>query len=271
MAEGRGPDGIPPYARVGDSRRRTPVPQSFQTRLTFAFIAVVALTLTLIAPVLVLRLDDFFRQQEETRLQERADGMAAVLVQNVVTTVGDSAVVLVDRDTGEWKLNPRVSTLLEGEGLQDIVDQVALAKVRIRFGPATLDTDGVMVPDPDPDLEFNADTTVGGERGQARDAAIEPATAIDGKANNVQDWGLEVTLSEPWTGRQTLLTAINGLLLVMGAVAFLVAVLVAAFLAHRFTTPITRLTDASRRLAEGDLSSRVATDELPAVAVALGA
>ena len=37
-----------------------------------------------------------------------------------------------------------------------------------------------------------------------------------------------------------------------------VAVLVAAFLAHRFTVPITRLTEASRRLAEGDLSSRVA-------------
>ncbi len=48
----------------------------------------------------------------------------------------------------------------------------------------------------------------------------------------------------------------------MAAAAFLVAVLVAAFLAHRFTVPITRLTDASRRLAEGDLSSRVATDEL---------
>ena len=45
-------------------------------------------------------------------------------------------------------------------------------------------------------------------------------------------------------------------------VAFLVAVLVAAFLARRFTTPLTRLTEASRRLAEGDLSSRVTTDEV---------
>ena len=38
--------------------------------------------------------------------------------------------------------------------------------------------------------------------------------------------------------------------------------LVAAFLARRFTTPLTRLTEASRRLAEGDLSSRVPTDEV---------
>ena len=48
----------------------------------------------------------------------------------------------------------------------------------------------------------------------------------------------------------------------MASVAFLVAVLVAAFLAHRFTTPLTRLTEASRRLADGDLASRVDADEL---------
>ena len=77
-----------------------------------------------------------------------------------------------------------------------------------------------------------------------------------------QDWGVAVELSEPYTSRATTLAAISGLLLVMASAAFMVAVLVAAFLAHRFTTPITRLTDASRRLAEGDLTSRVATDEL---------
>jgi len=48
----------------------------------------------------------------------------------------------------------------------------------------------------------------------------------------------------------------------MASVAFLVAVLVAAFLAHRFTTPLTRLTEASRRLADGDLASRVDADDL---------
>ena len=71
-----------------------------------------------------------------------------------------------------------------------------------------------------------------------------------------------VTLSNPYTSRASTLAAITGLLLVMAGVAFLVAVLVAAFLARRFTTPLTRLTEASRRLAEGDLSSRVTTDEV---------
>ncbi len=69
-------------------------------------------------------------------------------------------------------------------------------------------------------------------------------------------------LSNPYTSRATTLAAINGLLLVMAAAAFVVAVLIAVFLAGRFATPITRLTEASRRLAEGDLSSRVATDDV---------
>jgi signal transduction histidine kinase len=71
-----------------------------------------------------------------------------------------------------------------------------------------------------------------------------------------------LTLSNPYTSRASTLATITGLLLVMAGIAFLVAVLVAAFLARRFTTPLTRLTEASARLAEGDLSSRVPTDEV---------
>ena len=125
-----------------------------------------------------------------------------------------------------------------------------------------METDGTIAPDPDLGLAFDADPGVTFPRGQAPDPAIDPASAMAGRANAAADWGLGVTLSNPYTSRASTLAAINGLLLLMAAVAFLVAVLVAAFLAHRFTVPITRLTDASRRLAEGDLSSRVATDEL---------
>ncbi len=71
-----------------------------------------------------------------------------------------------------------------------------------------------------------------------------------------------MTLSNPYTSRASTLAAITFQMVVLASLAFLVAAMVAAFLAHRFTTPLRRLTDASRRLAEGDLSSRVATDEL---------
>ena len=91
---------------------------------------------------------------------------------------------------------------------------------------------------------------------------VAPARVGFAVANKTQDWGMVLTLSNPYTSRASTLATITGLLLVMAGIAFLVAVLVAAFLARRFTTPLTRLTEASRRLAEGDLSSRVPTDEV---------
>ena len=264
MADVRTPDGVPPAQRAGDGRRRNPVPQSFQTRLTFAFMAVVALTLTLVAPVLVLRLDDFFRQQEETRLQDRADATAEILARAIGDTFGDQRpVVWVDPQTGKATLRPEVEALLiKGGLLQLVTDQVAQAKVDVTFGPARTETDGTIAPDPDPGLAFDVNPKVTFPRGQAPDPAIDPASATAGRANATADWGLGVTLSNPYTSRASTLAAINGLLLLMAAAAFLVAVLVAAFLAHRFTVPITRLTDASRSVAEGDLSARVATDDL---------
>jgi len=52
---------------------------------------------------------------------------------------------------------------------------------------------------------------------------------------------------------------VTGLFIVVGIVAFLVSVVVAAFLARRFTTPLRRLTTAARDLEQGELGSRVPT------------
>jgi signal transduction histidine kinase len=263
MADGRQGD-VASGQRALDGRRRNPVPQSFQTRLIFAFMAVVALTLTLVSPVVVVRLDDFFRIQEEARLQERADATAVILVRAIGDTVGDARpVVWIDPATSTTILAPEVEALLiEADLLQLVTDQVAQATVKVQFGPATQETDGVMVTDPDPGLTFVARMRAPPESPQREDPQIPPALASGARANDGGDWGVVVELSNPYTSRATTLAAITGLLLVMAGAAFLVAVLVAAFLAHRFTVPITRLTDASRRLAEGDLASRVATDEL---------
>ncbi len=263
MADGRTAD-VASGQRALDGRRRNPVPQSFQTRLTFAFMAVVALTLTLVSPVVAVRLDDLFRNQEQTRLQERADATAAILVRAISDTMGDGkAVVWVDPATGEATLAPDVETLLIDDGLLQLyTDQVAQARVKVQFGPATFETDGAIVPDPDPDMTFIKDMRVPPTSPQRQDPAIAPALSSEGRANASGDWGVVVELSNPYTSRAATLSAITGLLLIMAGAALMVAVLVAAFLAHRFTVPITRLTDASRRLAEGDLASRVATDEL---------
>jgi signal transduction histidine kinase len=72
-------------------------------------------------------------------------------------------------------------------------------------------------------------------------------------------WAVEITLSNPYTVRASTLAAVTGLFLVVGAVAFIVSVAVAAFLARRFTTPLRRLTTAAKDLELGELGSRVPT------------
>ncbi len=270
MSAVRPPDEMGPAEPAGrepvrpapdDGGRRGPVPQSFQTRLTIAFMGVVALTLLLVAPIIVLRMDGYFRAEEERQLADRTSASIAVLTKLVEDAAGPKAVVL--KQDGRWTLNPDVERMLVDEGsLQLVADQVAQAKVRLAFGPATMDTDGMLVPDPVKRLTFLAATQMEPDAGQAVDQAIPPASAQQARLHDRQDWGLVVTLSDPYTTRATTIGAINGLLLIMAALALILAVLVASFLAHRFATPLTRLTAATRRLAGGDFSSRVALDEI---------
>jgi signal transduction histidine kinase len=228
----------------------------------FAFLGVVALTLGLIAPVLINRLDDYFRQQEEQSLQSRAAGTAEVLMHYIDLTIDDGWVVRKSK-SGTPVLNPKVESLLQdGNLLESTANSVAQADVQLVFGTAHQDTDGVTVVDPYPNLAYDATLDLVPSRGQAQDPGIQPARADRAQVNRTQDWGLSVTLSNPYTGRASTLAAVVGLMLAMGVAALIVAMIVASFLAHRFTIPVTRLAEASRRLAEGDFSSRVPTDEL---------
>jgi signal transduction histidine kinase len=270
MSAVRPPDAADPLEPAGrepvrlapaQDARRGPVPQSFQTRLTIAFMGVVALTLLLVAPTIVLRMDGYFRTEEERQLADRTTASVAVLMQFVEDAAGSEAVVV--KQGGRWELNPAVETMLREEGgLQLVADHVAQATVKLAFGPAYTDTDGMLVTDPRKGLTYDAETRIEPDPGQAVDKAIPATTAQDARLDDRQDWGLVVTLSDPYTTRAATIGAINGLLLIMAAVALILAVLVASFLAHRFATPLTRLTAATRRLAGGDFSSRVALDEI---------
>jgi signal transduction histidine kinase len=221
---------------------------------------VVALTLVLVAPVVINRLDDYFRVQEEQSLRDRAGATAAILDRFIANEIGDDAVVAVV--DGNAMLNPAVERALVDGGLLTLAaNNVAQADISLQFGVARPDTDGQWVVDPAPGLGFEAQLSIDPVRGQARDPAISPARAEFATTHPTQDWGMTVRLSNPYTSRASTLSAITGLLLVMASIAFLIAVLVAAFIAHRFTTPLTRLTEASRRLAEGDLSSRVPVED----------
>ncbi len=268
MADDRTPDGATAGDQPGDDRTRSPRgprrpsgPQSFQTRLTIAFVGVVALTLGLVAPVVFNRLDDYFEQQEAQSLRVRASATASVLDRFIENDIGNNAVVA--SVGGRPALNPKVKRLLVDGGMLGLLaNNVAQADISLRFGLARRDTDGVLVTNPSSDLGFDATLTIDPARGQARDPGIAPARFDFASSSPIQDWGMVVTLSNPYTSRASTLAAIAGLLLIMGTIAFLVAVLVAAFIAHRFTTPLTRLTEASRRLAEGDFGSRVPREEV---------
>ena len=239
--------------------RRPSVPRSFQNRLTVAFTAIVLVTLALIGPVVVNRLDDYFRLQEEQSLRARAGSTAVILDRFIEDAIGNSAVVA--RVGGQPVLNPAVRKLLVDQGLLTLLaDSVAQADITISFGFAHMDTDGVLVPEPSADLSFDARLDVGPGRGQARDPAISAARWPFAAVNGVQDWGMVVSLSNPYTSRASTIAAVTGLLLVMAALSFAVAMILAAWVARWFSAPLRRLTIASRRVAEGDLSSRVPVD-----------
>ena len=67
-----------------------------------------------------------------------------------------------------------------------------------------------------------------------------------------------VTLSSPYTLRTETLQTLFTVLIAVAVLALVLAVVVAFIVADRLTTPILRLTRASRALAEGDFSARVA-------------
>lgn len=249
------PAAHPPRHR--DTRVPRPsVPRSFQSRLTIAFVALVAVTLGLTTPVIIDRLDDFFRQQEEQALKVHALATATVLNRIITADLGADAVVLVGARGLE--INPKVEDLLTTRNLlETVANEVAQSDVQVVFGTSHQDLDGKWVVDVDPRLAYTARWSGTLTQGQARDPAIPPSMQPLAQPHEVQDWGLEVTLSNPNTSRASTLASITGLLLIMALVAVFVAVLVASFIAHRFATPVMRLTEASRRVAEGDLSARV--------------
>lgn len=238
------------------------VARSFQARLTVAFVGIVALTLALVAPVVINRLDDYFRQQEEQGLQARGTATANVLNSFIQATVGSDPVVARLAD-GRLALHPDVVTLLTDRRLlRGLADNVARADIVVRFGLAERAVDNELRVVPDDGLRYAERLGSPAEGGQARDPQISAAPRAFAITHERFDWGMEITLSNPFTSRASTLAAITGLLLVMALVAFAVAVIVAALVAARFSTPLTRLTEASRRLAEGDLGSRVPADEV---------
>lgn len=137
--------------------------------------------------------------------------------------------------------------------LRILADRIAQADVSIAFGKVIVDTSGTTVV-PAPGATFSAERSAAPQKGQAREAiTISVPYAIA----TALPYGMIVSLSDPYTFRQSTIQTATTFLVVIAFVALILSVAVAAFLARRFTAPLRRLTEASRGLAEGDLSTRV--------------
>jgi signal transduction histidine kinase len=247
-------------------RLRRLMPRTFQARLSLAFVMVIALTIGLVSVFVLNRLDDYFTKQQRTDLEDRHAIVAGFVGSLASQAAGRQPVVGPD-----LTLNANVQDLLSREPFRDLIaDQIAQADVIVRFG-VSVGTEGVpggtrFIPaDDDPVvLQRRAPPAPG----QARERTSVVGLAAGGSED--RRFSMEITLADPYTYRAAAINNVAGLLIAIGLFALGLAVVVSAALARRFTTPIRQLTDASRALAEGDLTRRVPTSQLRAGSSELG-
>jgi len=244
-------------------RLRKLLPRTLQARLTVAFVAVIALLLGLVSILVLNRLDDYFSRQQETDLLERHKTVIAF-----VHSITDDAAAGQPVIDAEGDLNPRVIRVLSTEDARNLIaDRTAQADVSVVFGVTVTDGDETrFVPSPNGGLFLQR--VAPPARGQTREPTFVTDFFAGGRAG--QRYSVQVTLADPYTYRATAIANVTGLLLAIGLFAMGVAVVVSATLARRFTNPVRQLTDASRALAEGDLTVRVPAAKLRAGSSELG-
>jgi signal transduction histidine kinase len=233
-------------------RLRRIVPRTFQGRLSIAFVAVIALTLLLVSALVINRLDDYFTRQQESDLGERHRTVIAFVQTIVLDTVGTGPALDAD-----GAIDPTLLDRLGQPGFRELIaDRTAQADVLIRFGVTA--TSGAFVPAPDATIFWPLEAPPA--RGQTRERMAVTDWFAGGPIGG--RYSVEVTLANPYTYRATAIANLTGLLLAIALFALGLAVVVSATLARRMTTPIRQLTDASRALAEGDLTRRVPAAQL---------
>ncbi len=140
--------------------------------------------------------------------------------------------------------------------LSFLADRLGQANVEIRLGSQTTQPDGTISLVQAPGAVFAATLTAKALRARPREP-IQFTQTYPIQKDALFNYAIEVTLSNPYTFKASTLRDVAGVLVVIAFVTLGLAVIVASFLARRFTMPMRRLTEAARRLAEGDLTSRV--------------
>ena len=237
------------------------LPRTFQGRLSLAFVMVFALAVGIVSVLTVLVLDSDLRQQEMTNLEARANAVAAVVKVKAETAAAQDPANATVVSAGGVLNDNVLASISEQAVLSDYANSVAQADLRLRFGLASATSGGVEFLPATPVSAFSAPLTALPARGQARDTVSFTQTFKFDDPNGVRPtWYLEVSLSAPYTTRQSTIASVVWFLFISSMGGLLLAIVVSAFLARRFTTPLRRLTEAARALAEGDLARRVPAD-----------
>jgi signal transduction histidine kinase len=232
--------------RLPDRLRRL-APRTFQGRLTVAILAVVALTLGLATVLIINRLDDYFSSQQSIELEQRSENVAS-FIKNLADKASSGRPV-VSRD-GELDVVVQAA-LADHRSQRLIADQLGEANVVITFGWMVQDGEGrKFVPAHTAPLQFGLEVPPQGGKTQANGVT---RTQLYNSLDFFRPYAFTVTLSDPYTFRAN----VTGILAAVALFALGLSVLVSAGMARRFTTPLRRLTEASRGLAEGDLTRRV--------------
>lgn len=225
------------------------MPRTFQGRLTAAFVAVIVLTLVLVSILVLNRLDDYFTQQQAAELEGRAQTIAVYV--RLRAQDADGAPVV----SSDGMVNPAVTAFLtDPDQVRLIADNFGQADVSLRFG-FTVDDGGRPLFIPAANGLFSMPLNAPPADRQTRERSSQVRYFAGG--NVLERYTLSVTLEDPYTYRAAAIANVTGLLAAIALFALGLSVVVAAGLARRFTTPLRRLTDASRGLAEGDLTRRV--------------
>ncbi len=237
---------------------------SFRVRLVLAIGAVVAMALTIVLVALPRQLDSYFAQQDSENLEARTEAMATLVGNQIimVTTLASNPYPVLQIDTtadGEkvYRGSDAVYRALEQTSfVKNLTPNVALADVTVTISESPDATSPVYtlgVPLAD----------AAGKPGQTRETLTSRSTFQVPDVYYTENPAaapvrlVTVTLSDPFTFReQTVTTLVN--VMIGAAVAALAASIVAAILlAQWLTSPVRRLTHASRALAEGRLDVRV--------------
>jgi signal transduction histidine kinase len=233
-------------------RLRRLLPLTFQARLTLAFLAVVALTLGLVTVLVINRLDDYFTSQQKSDLHQRSQLVASYVMTVAKTVTGGRPVVGLD---GE--VDPLVIRAMADQTVRHLIaDQMGQSDVLITFGQYVSEGEterfasALSAPIL---LRLGA----GPQTGQTREWGVARTDGYRDDIDFFKPYAFTVTLTDPFTFRASALANVTGLLAAVALFALGLSVLVSAAMARRFTTPLRRLTEASRGLAEGDLTRRV--------------